>query len=157
MLIYYVYAYLRKDGSPYYIGKGCKKRAWVKCLNDNIRPPKDQSRIVILESKLSEIGAFAIERRLIKWYGRKDKGTGILRNLTDGGDGTAGVIRSQEHKKAISKAITGRNPTWCYRSVKGPDGTVYPRIKDAAKVLQMTDEGVRYRCSVNKDGWSFYK
>ncbi|NDB83505.1 MAG: hypothetical protein EB127_12375 [Alphaproteobacteria bacterium] len=155
MLIYYVYAYLRIDGSPYYIGKGCKKRAWVKCSNDSIRPPKDQSRIVILESGLSEIGAFAIERRMIEWYGRKDKGTGILRNMTDGGDGAIGVIRTERHKKAISNAVKGRKQTWRIRAVKGPDGTIYPMIKDAAKFLQMTDEGVRYRCSVNKDGWSF--
>jgi hypothetical protein len=155
MSIYYVYAYLRQDGSPYYIGKGTKKRAWVKCSNDNIRPPKDLTRIIIVESNLTEIGAFALERRLIKWYGRKDKGTGILRNMTDGGDGAIGVIRTEKHKQSISKAIKGRNQTWRLRAVKGPDGTIYPRIKDAAQVLEMTLEGVRYRCKVNKDGWSF--
>ena len=105
-LIYYVYAYLRKDGTPYYIGKGKDKRALDK--NHSVSVPNDKSKIIILEANLTELGSFALERRMIRWYGRKDIGTGILRNLTDGGEGTSGLIRSEETRLKLSVAQKGR-------------------------------------------------
>ena len=49
---YYTYAYLRKDKTPYYIGKGIGNRAFVK--RKGINPPRDISRILFLKKNLTE-------------------------------------------------------------------------------------------------------
>jgi hypothetical protein len=109
---FYVYAYLRKDNTPYYIGKGKNRRGFSHQNTEKIRTPNDTTRIIVLEENLTELGAWAIERRMIKWYGRKDLGTGILRNETNGGEGTGGYIRTPEQLAnlcaAAKKANTGR-------------------------------------------------
>lgn len=101
---YYVYAFLRKDGSPYYVGKGKGNRMY----NDRGRPvkkPKNNENIILLENEIDEITAFEKEKYYISLYGRKDNGTGILRNKTDGGEGASGVIHSDEYKKNMSNII----------------------------------------------------
>ena len=103
---YYTYAYLREDKTPYYIGKGKGNREYKRSRND-IRPPKDKSRILYLKQNLTEEEAFKHEIYMIAVFGRKDLGTGILRNRTDGGEGVSGRILSQESRRKISEANKG--------------------------------------------------
>jgi hypothetical protein len=108
--MHYVYAYIRKSNlTPYYIGKGKDRRAFQK--HCGISVPKDRSKIIFIETNLSDVGACAIERRLIQWYGRKDLGTGILLNKTNGGDGSAGYVTKTETKNKLSLANIGKKHT----------------------------------------------
>ena len=109
---FYIYAYLRADGTPYYIGKGKGIRAWKQhsIKGKGAHTPNDNSRIFICETNLTELGAFALERRYIRWWGRKDLGTGVLQNMSDGGQGTSGVKKtvSEDTKQKIGLANSGR-------------------------------------------------
>jgi hypothetical protein len=107
MKIFYTYAFLREDGTPYYIGKGSGKRAYAKTG----RPcgfPKDRSRILILKKDLTEREAFQHEEYLIFVLGRKDLGTGILNNKTNGCEGASGRIVSVEIRRKISQKQIGK-------------------------------------------------
>jgi hypothetical protein len=100
--IYYTYAFLRQDGTPYYIGKGCGNRHLVKS-GRVVLPPEDLSRILILKQKLTEVEAFDHEKYMIYVLGRKDKKTGILHNKTDGGEGCSGATRSEKTRELMSQ------------------------------------------------------
>jgi len=168
-LRFYVYAYIRdrnsktaKAGTPYYIGKGTGNRAFSK---HSFTVP-DRSRIIFLEDNLTEIGALAIERRLIKWYGRKDLGTGILLNRTEGGDSPF----MDEYKKLhLSIVNTGKVLTkeTCLKMSKTRTGKKRPEtsnrdrtIKELNNLTNMTEkvklkieiQGIKYNSVTEASG-----
>jgi hypothetical protein len=138
--------WLREDGTPYYVGKGSyKKRAFERHKVGNriqYAPPKDR---VLIQEFPTEPDAFEAEKFLIFYYGRKDLGTGILRNQTDGGEGNTGTseghrkqaealrgrIFSEEHRRKISeskkgnKARLGIRRTHCKRGHELVESNVY--------------------------------
>jgi hypothetical protein len=111
---FYVYVFLRSTDSlagpkysPYYVGKGKGNRAY-SCQRRGAPRPKDSNFIAFIEEGLTEAQAFALEKYCIALYGRIDLGTGVLRNLTDGGDGVSGIVFSSETIKRLSEANLGK-------------------------------------------------
>lgn len=61
----------------------------------------------------NESEAFEKEIELIKFYGRRDKKTGSLTNMTDGGEGCSGKIFTEKQRKNISLRVRGSgNPMY---------------------------------------------
>ena len=100
----YVYAYLREDGTPYYIGKGVGTRYKEK---HSVTVPTED-RIQFIKTGLTDHEAITLEIELIAKHGRKDLGTGILRNMTDGGEGM--LNPSPSVRKKLSDAKVGKKP-----------------------------------------------
>lgn len=125
---YLIYRHRRlSDGIVFYIGLGCcKSRAYSRSGRNkywhNI-VKKHGYIIEILKFNLSKEEAVELEQFLISVYGRLDLKTGILVNMTDGGDGTnkmspesiekrrqktKGLKISQERKDHLSMLFKGR-------------------------------------------------
>lgn len=117
---WYVYRHIRLDkNEPFYVGIGNKKnyerayqtkpdrrnQIWGKVFN------KTNIRIEILLEGLTKNQASEKEQEFIKLYGRIDLNTGILCNMTDGGDGIWNCIRSEETKEKLRQQKLGnKNP-----------------------------------------------
>lgn len=124
---FYVYAYLRTDGTPYYIGKGQLNRAF----DPHLRPgpkggvcnhtPRDPNRIRLLQTHLTEKKSLEWEVDLISILGTIEQGTGCLLNFTSGGDGMKDPTPST--RRRISEKAKQR----------GMPSVIYERAQEAAK------------------------
>lgn len=121
---YYVYGYFDKDDVPFYIGMGKGKRI-TNHLRKSVRVKYKQGTLFynklekMIESKeffsyrkikenLTIKEAITIEVFLIKAIGRRDLKKGPLCNLTNGGEGHKGYVKSKELKERISKWGKGK-------------------------------------------------
>jgi hypothetical protein len=108
-----VYQHIRKDNNKvFYIGIGVEeKRAFSKEARNpmwwNIVNKADYIVEVIHDSITWE-EACILEKFYIKKYGRKDNGTGILSNMTDGGDGVIGLVFTNETRFKLSQSRLGK-------------------------------------------------
>lgn len=138
-----IYAFSReKDsetgpkGTYYYIGKGKPSRPYTCGNRKTVKCPRDRkNNIHILHENLEEDVAFDYERKLIKFYGRKDINEGwcVLRNRTDGGEGVSGVKMSKETKEKISgKNSVHYNPLSWSHPVHG-----FARNKSISEMVSM--------------------
>lgn len=112
---FYVYAWLKPCGTPFYIGKGRGRRDKVTARNNpifsnilnKIKRSGEEPLVIRVHQDIAEDEAFELERSLIRQYGRKNNGTGILANLTDGGEGPSGAVVSEESRRKKSIAMSG--------------------------------------------------
>jgi hypothetical protein len=111
--MYYTYAYLNSQGKPYYVGKGKGDRCYYNG-GRNCNTPKDRKNIIKLKQNLTEEEAFRHEVYMISVLGKKCDETGMLRNISDGGNapptfyGDNHPTKRQEVREKISKARMGK-------------------------------------------------
>jgi hypothetical protein len=147
----YVYAYLREDGTPYYIGKGIRNRYKEK---HTVAVPPD-NRIEFIKKNLTDQEAIDLEIELIAKYGRQDLGTGILRNQTDGGEGG---IPGPLVRQKLSDVKKGKRPNNYGKKYKSGPSTAKSLSKQGKNHPQFGKERTkeeREKISKGiKDGWS---
>lgn len=128
MLDYYVYEHIRNDNNTvFYVGKGHKDRAYKSKRNEhhNRIAEKYGFTVNIVKDRLSEEEAYNLEREIIydyvfnKGYGidieglRKPNSPYQLVNHTLGGDGSYGMVHTQEWCEQHSKDMIGeKNPMY---------------------------------------------
>lgn len=103
---FYLYAHYRNDtGEVFYIGKGVGNRYKSKQGRnpywENIVKAHGY-KVEILQYFATEEDAFRAEQSLIADLGRKDLGKGLLVNMSDGGEGASGAVRTPEQRKRYS-------------------------------------------------------
>lgn len=138
----YLYRHIRLDkNEPFYIGIGSDSnynRAYeIKKDRRNIVwsriASKSEIEVEIMLDGLSWDNACEKEIEFIKLYGRIDNGNGILSNLTDGGDGTLGLIVSEKTRKENSERFSGKgNPM--YNKSHSKELIEQIRLKNIGKV-----------------------
>jgi hypothetical protein len=107
------YLHLRPDGSLFYVGKGGAERARTfrkrNPHHKNIVAKHGPENIIVsLIPCASEEEAFSTEVQLINSF--RQLGYNLC-NMTDGGEGCSGYIKSEETREKLSKAMKGKpNP-----------------------------------------------
>jgi len=112
-LYFYVYEHVRPDtGQVFYVGKGKGSRAsnfggrsnLHKRIVAKLKNLGLSIEVRMVKTLLTETQALALERELVKKYGRINLGTGTLCNLTNGGDkSVTGFKHSEEAKQKFSE------------------------------------------------------
>lgn len=123
---HYVYIHRRADtDEPFYVGKGthrtrqnrqCFERAYAHdSRSERWRRivAKHGLTVEVAASCMTDLAAQELEKELIAQFGRSDLGRGLLINVTDGGDGHAGILVSPALRQKRSQNATGpRSEAW---------------------------------------------
>ena len=109
----YVYGDYVFDFEPIYVGKGRRQRAYLYKREYN---PILKGKILkiskpivkFITRSVLEKEAFLLEKKLVLLIGRLILKKGPLCNLSDGGEGNGGAIRSDQYKKHLSTIHLGK-------------------------------------------------
>lgn len=157
--MFYVYVYRdprpTKNNQPVYVGKGTGDRDlshWSrgshnKPFQDFIAHLKVRGLVAPCERVLEtdiEAEAFAKEIELIALYGRRDLKKGPLFNLTDGGEGASGAIRTDEAKEFLRIDSLDKWQRPEYRA----------KVVEAQKAAQSTPEARALKSKNSTEEWA---
>jgi hypothetical protein len=155
-----VYTHQRLDNNEvFYVGIGkTSRRAFSK--NDRSKYwtniiKKTNYIVDILHSDVSWEEACELEKHLIFLYGRKNLGLGLLVNMTDGGEGSIGVIVSDETRKKLSISRKGEK-NYAYGKIRSDEHK--QKISKAHKGKTHSDETKKKISDIhrNKEGVKGY-
>jgi hypothetical protein len=138
--MFYTYLWLREDGTPYYVGKGSGRRAYQSKDHCVYRPKCDA--LISVQYWESEEKAFEMEKWWIAFWGRKDVSTGILRNMTNGGDGPSGWVPSEETKAKIKEARKRQVCTEETRAKMGRSHLGSKRSEETKQKMSRAQKGI---------------
>jgi len=131
----YTYVLLRNDNTPYYVGVGIRNRVLQHESNNEIKTCKNRLKVNITQKEIKQFGhiryaillvhkdrneCLKVEENCISYFGRISNKTGILSNLTSGGEiGPTGMIVSEitrnKHKQNVlnnRELLSLKSKTW---------------------------------------------
>jgi hypothetical protein len=157
--MFYVYVYRdprpTKNNQPVYVGKGTgdrdishwSKGSHNKPFQDFIAHLKVRGLVApcarVFETEV-ESEAFAKEIELIALYGRRNTNTGTLFNLTDGGEGATGAVRSDAEKEFLRVDSLDKWQRPEYRE----------KVVAAQKAAQSTPEARANKSAASTEAWA---
>lgn len=173
MAEFYVYLLRRPDkedpfesgkACPFYVGKGSngrvnkhrkealallhksgRKSLKIGIIHKLWKAGLDFEEDMVLTTQIEE-EAFLLERQTIATYGRADLKTGILANLTDGGEGASGVVISEENRK--KRSIRNLGNTYGKGKIKSDE--TRKKLSNAHKGKIRTEEHSRHISEAKK-------
>jgi hypothetical protein len=155
---YYLYRHIRLDkNEPFYIGIGTKrkhKHFSVKAeYNRAYETNRKESHIwnnivsktsfnveIIFESNNYDY-IKTKEKEFILLYGRININTGCLANLTDGGDGFIGYVRSKEQIEKHKKLMIGRTQTEEEKAKRKKSKEGYKHSEETKNKISQSNKG----------------
>lgn len=123
---HYVYLHRKANtGEVFYVGKGTVRKRKKSPDNERAYCMTSRSKwwhqtvfkhgliVEVVAMFVNDIDSQEFEKQLILEYGRRNLKAGTLVNLTDGGDGHAGFLISDERRKQMSEYAKGqRSVAW---------------------------------------------